>query len=104
MLIVEHLLVITANRVSNKIDQLYDNICVCRSGSAADSQAISSIVQYYTSLHAIDKGDLPLVSTAATLFRDMCYNNKDRLQVGIIVAGWDKKMVDKYIIYLWVVV
>lgn len=28
--------------------------------------------------------------TAATLFRQICYNNKDFLQAGIIVAGWDK--------------
>jgi 20S proteasome subunit beta 1 len=24
------------------------------------------------------------------LFRELCYNNKDNLSAGIIVAGWDK--------------
>ena len=26
----------------------------------------------------------------ASLFRELCYSNKDALQAGIIVAGWDK--------------
>jgi 20S proteasome subunit beta 1 len=30
------------------------------------------------------------VETAAVLFKNLCYNNKDRLSAGIIVAGWDK--------------
>lgn len=29
--------------------------------------------------------------TAATLFQKMCYDNKDNLSAGIIVAGWDKE-------------
>jgi len=32
----------------------------------------------------------PRVHTAASLFRELCYNNKDHLSAGIIVAGWDK--------------
>ena len=28
--------------------------------------------------------------TAASLFQELCYNNKDNLMAGIIVAGWDK--------------
>lgn len=34
-----------ANRVSDKITSLHDHICVCRSGSAADTQAVSDIVR-----------------------------------------------------------
>jgi 20S proteasome subunit beta 1 len=30
------------------------------------------------------------VHTAATLFEKLCYDNKDNLSAGIIVAGWDK--------------
>jgi 20S proteasome alpha/beta subunit len=29
------------------------------------------------------------VKTAAALFQQICYDNKDRLMAGIIVAGWD---------------
>ena len=36
-------------------------------------------------------GSPPPVHTAATLFQKMCYENKDQLSAGIIVAGWDKE-------------
>jgi 20S proteasome subunit beta 1 len=29
------------------------------------------------------------VATVAALFEKMCYENKDQLSAGIIVAGWD---------------
>jgi 20S proteasome subunit beta 1 len=36
-----------ANRVSDKIAQISDHIFVCRSGSAADTQALTDYVKYY---------------------------------------------------------
>lgn len=36
-------------------------------------------------------GEEPLVSDAAHEFRQYCYNYRDSLVAGIIVAGWDKK-------------
>jgi 20S proteasome subunit beta 1 len=80
-----------ANRVSDKITPVHDQIYCCRSGSAADTQAISDIVRYYLANHAIELGELPLVKTAAALFAEFVYNNKDRLQAGIICGGWDRK-------------
>jgi 20S proteasome subunit beta 1 len=42
-----------ANRVTDKLTPLYaDSIYCCRSGSAADTQAISDIVHYYLQLTA----------------------------------------------------
>lgn len=41
--------------------------------------------------HSLEKGGLPEVKTAASLFQDLCYQNKDRLMAGIIVGGWDPK-------------
>ena len=38
-----------ANRVSDKIAQLHDSIWCCRSGSAADTQAITDYVRHYLS-------------------------------------------------------
>ncbi|RLN83921.1 hypothetical protein BBJ28_00021464, partial [Nothophytophthora sp. Chile5] len=78
-----------ANRVSDKLTPLHDRVFCCRSGSAADTQALSDYVRYFLSSHAVDLGRLPKVHTAANLFRSLCYNNKDRLLAGIIVAGWD---------------
>ena len=33
----------------------------------------------------------PTVPLAASLFQEMCYQNKDQLSAGIIVGGWDKE-------------
>ncbi|RHY32464.1 hypothetical protein DYB32_002538 [Aphanomyces invadans] len=81
-----------ANRVSDKLTSIHDRIYCCRSGSAADTQALSDYVRYFIASHADElEGDaLPKVHTAATLFRKLCYENKDRLMAGIIVAGYDK--------------
>ena len=37
-------------------------------------------------------GSPPPVHTAATMFQKLCYDNKDALSAGIIVAGWDKEV------------
>ena len=37
----------------------------------------------------IELGKAPHVKTAAKLFNQILYSNKDRLLAGIIVAGWD---------------
>lgn len=36
-------------------------------------------------------GKHPSVHTAAAIFQRLCYENKDALSAGIIVAGWDKE-------------
>lgn len=40
--------------------------------------------------HSVNENEAPAVRTAAALFQEMCYQNKDNLSAGIIVAGWDK--------------
>lgn len=39
----------------------------------------------------MNENEAPSVRTASALFQEMCYQNKDNLMAGIIVAGWDKK-------------
>ena len=78
-----------ANRVSDKLTAIHDRVYCCRSGSAADTQALSDYVRYYVASHSIDTNALPKVKTVANLFRSLCYSNKNRLMAGIIVAGWD---------------
>ncbi len=78
-----------ANRVSDKLTPVSDNIYCCRSGSAADTQAVSNIVKYYLSVHSMELGKPSRVKTAATIFKNICYENKDRLMAGIICAGYD---------------
>lgn len=80
-----------ANRVSDKLTPVHEKIYVCRSGSAADTQAVADIVRYYLDVHSIEAGRLPTVKTAAHLFREIVYTNKNRLLAGIICAGYDEK-------------
>lgn len=101
-----------ANRVTDKLTHVHDRIYCCRSGSAADTQAVADIVHYYLQLYTYvssspallflmlilrititrqTHGSSPPVSVAAGVFQDICYENKDALSAGIIVAGWDKE-------------
>jgi len=81
-----------ANRVTDKLTPITDRIYCCRSGSAADTQAIADIVKYHLSFYEVQTGEPALVKTAANIFREMCYNYRDSLTAGIIVAGWDHKL------------
>lgn len=79
-----------SNRVSDKVTAVDERLFVCRSGSAADTQAVSDYVTYFLDQHKMEYGKAPKVETAANLFRELCYNNKNALMAGIIVAGWDE--------------
>ncbi|CAN6464547.1 unnamed protein product [Victoria cruziana] len=79
-----------ANRASDKITQLTDNVYLCRSGSAADSQIVSDYVRYFLDQHTIQLGQPATVKVAASLIRLLSYQNKNMLQTGLIIGGWDK--------------
>ncbi|KAJ9148780.1 Proteasome subunit beta type [Coniochaeta hoffmannii] len=80
-----------ANRVTDKLTKVHDTIWCCRSGSAADTQAVADIVQYQLGLFAMTNGKKPTTQTAASIFQEICYANKDRLSAGLIIAGWDER-------------
>jgi len=80
-----------ANRVTDKLTHVHDRIYCCRSGSAADTQAVADVVHYQLQMIAQTTGSRPTVATAAAIFQKLCYDNKDGLSAGIIVAGWDKE-------------
>ncbi|CAN6551995.1 unnamed protein product [Malus baccata var. baccata] len=82
--------VYVANRASDKITQLTDNVYLCRSGSAADSQIVSDYVRHFLHQHTIQLGQPATVKVAANLIRLFSYNNKNMLQTGMIIGGWDK--------------
>ncbi|CAK7246024.1 MAG: Proteasome subunit beta type-1 [Sporothrix thermara] len=79
-----------ANRVTDKLTRVHDTIWCCRSGSAADTQAVADIVQYQLNLYAMMNGQ-PTTQTAASIFQEICYANKDALSAGLIIAGWDAR-------------
>lgn len=80
-----------ANRVSDKLTKVHDTIWCCRSGSAADTQAVADIVHYYLGLYELRFNQSPMTQTAASIFQEICYNNKDNLRAGLIIAGWDER-------------
>nr|UCK81602.1 proteasome subunit beta type-6 [Arenicola marina] len=80
-----------ANRVTDKLTKVTDTIYCCRSGSAADTQAIADIVNYNLNFQKIQMNEEPLVKTAAAVFQNLCYGYRDQLSAGIICAGWDRK-------------
>jgi len=69
-----------ANRVTDKLAQVHDTIWCCRSGSAADTQAVADIVQYYLGLYGSMNAEPPTTQTAASMFQELCYSNKDALR------------------------
>ena len=68
-----------ANRVTDKLTKVHDTIWCCRSGSAADTQAVADMVQYYLGLYSTVNNTAPTTQTAASLFQEICYANKDML-------------------------
>ncbi|XP_077294832.1 proteasome beta1 subunit [Arctopsyche grandis] len=81
-----------ANRVTDKLTPITDHIYCCRSGSAADTQAIADVVKYHLKLLKTELGEQPLVATGASIFRELCYSYRDSLMAGILIAGWDKRL------------
>ncbi|KAL0220386.1 hypothetical protein RCL1_000240 [Eukaryota sp. TZLM3-RCL] len=79
-----------ANRVSDKITQVSDHILICRSGSAADTQAIADYVQYFLDHYSSETGRQPLVKIASHMARNIIYEYKDHLQAALIVGGVDE--------------
>jgi len=80
-----------ANRVTDKLTKITDQIYCCRSGSAADTQAIADIVKYQLEFYRAEMDQEPLVETAARIFKELIYNNRSSLSAAVIVAGWDKR-------------
>lgn len=80
-----------ANRVTDKLTRLTDYIYCCRSGSAADTQAVADILKYRLKLFQVQNNMEPTVHAAANIFRNICYEYREQLTAGIICAGWDDK-------------
>ncbi|XP_017107393.1 proteasome subunit beta type-6-like [Drosophila bipectinata] len=81
--------IFVANKITDKLTKVADKIYCCRSGSAADTQAVADLVTnnlYYGENHC---GKPPTVWEAACEFRYLCYNFRDALLASIIVAGYD---------------
>lgn len=47
------------------------------------------MIHYHCQMYESSHGERAPVHTVASLFQTVCYENKDALSAGIIVAGWD---------------
>ncbi|XP_062265307.1 proteasome 20S subunit beta 12 [Platichthys flesus] len=80
-----------SSKTINKVVQVHDQIFCCMSGSLADAQAVTKAAKFHLSFHSVQMETPPLVIAAASVLKELCYNNKEELQAGFITAGWDKK-------------
>ena len=80
-----------ANRVTDKLTKVTERIYVCRSGSAADTQALADLVSYQLDFYEMETAAQAPVEVAANLFRQHCYEYRDQMSAGMICAGWDKE-------------
>jgi len=78
-----------ASRITDKLGQITDNIFLCRSGSAADTQLIMRIVQREIKKLSLVENTRPSVEKAARLVGKIIYENKEHLSAAILVAGYD---------------
>lgn len=56
-----------SNRASDKIAVLADSTVMCRSGSAADTEAVAGIVRYHVEQIGMERDDPPDVKTVAQI-------------------------------------
>jgi 20S proteasome subunit beta 1 len=75
-----------ANRVTDKLTQVHDTIWCCRSGSAADTQAVADIVSYHLNMYGVVNNEAPSTQVAASLFQELCYENKDALRSALTLS------------------
>lgn len=81
-----------ASRVTDKITPITDNLVVCRSGSAADTQCVADIVKYYLEYFTVTEGEPVTIYRSAQTFRQMLYKYRDSMTASVIVAGYDDKL------------
>ncbi|VDK37227.1 unnamed protein product [Gongylonema pulchrum] len=79
-----------ASRATDKITPVTDRLVVCRSGSAADTQAIADIVKYYIEVYSIIEEEDVGVERSAQIFRNFLYKYRDSLSASVLVAGYDE--------------
>lgn len=85
-----------SNRASDKMTVLEDTTVMCRSGSAADTEAIASFVRYHVEQIGMERNGPIDVRTVARIANQINYQNKGAnqglgLSAYMIIGGWDEK-------------
>ena len=51
---------------------------------------MTEVVKYKLGFYEVEMGTPATVETAAYMFKEICYEYRDSLTAGLIIAGWDK--------------
>lgn len=81
--------VFVASKITNKLDELTENMIICRSGSAADTQLIMRKVQSEIKRLSVIENERPSVQKTAEMASRIIYNNREYLMASLIIAGFD---------------
>ena len=77
------------NRCSDKLEPIHHRIYCQRSGTSSHTSRIAKDVRYYIDYQAQELGGLPPVESAASIMREIIYNNAGALSASMICSGWD---------------
>lgn len=77
------------NRVSDKLEPIHHRIYCQRSGTSSHTSAVARYVRHYMDIQANDLGGYPYVESAASVMREIIYNNAGKLSASMICSGWD---------------
>lgn len=78
-----------SSRITNKIEQMGENIMICRSGSAADTQMIKRVVEKEINKLALIENTKPSITKTAQLIGKIIYENNKHLVASVIIAGYE---------------
>ena len=82
-----------ANRVTDKLTKLHENIWCLRSGSAADTQALADLTRRQLKSVELHYGRVT-TKMAAHVMGKMAYEYRSQLSAGLIVVGLDQEDTD----------
>lgn len=74
-----------APQLTHKLSRIWSSIILTCTGN----KSLCSLGAFKFLVCSAELNQPVAVKTAAALFQQICYENKDRLLAGIIVAGWD---------------
>ncbi len=77
------------NRVSDKLEPISHRIYCQRSGTSSHTSTIAKYVRYYIDNMSHELGNFPPVEAAASVMREIIYNNAGSLSASMICSGWD---------------
>ena len=78
-----------ANPCSDKLEPLHQRIYCQRSGTAAHTSTIARYVRHYIDMQGNELGNFPPVESAASIMREIIFNNRNHLSASMICSGWD---------------